>query len=64
MMCTRMSANLLLGTIFLYTLAHIQVFHLSLSANRKADISQKMVVERLKASAGANYDKDQNAFGA
>ena len=39
----------------------IKVYHLELSANKKSDLTEKNIVDRLQAAAGANYDKEQNA---
>ena len=34
---------------------------MELPANKKADLTHKLVSDRLQAAAGANYDKEQNA---
>jgi hypothetical protein len=32
-----------------------------LPANRRSDLVEKLIIERLQKAAGANYDKEQNA---
>jgi hypothetical protein len=38
-----------------------QVYHLEVSAQKKSDLSEKTIIDRLISAAGANYDKEQNA---
>jgi len=40
---------------------HVKVYHLEISANKKSDLSEENLINRLQASAGANYDREQNA---
>jgi hypothetical protein len=39
----------------------VKPYHIELPANKKQDLNEKLLVERLQQAAGANYDKEQNA---
>lgn len=40
---------------------NVKVFHVEVAASKGSDLTHRSVSDRLKAAAGANYDKDQNA---
>eukprot|EP00158_Paraphelidium_tribonemae_P002561 Partr_v1_DN25470_c0_g1_i3_m53394 putative Cofilin tropomyosin-type actin-binding protein len=42
----------------------IKVFHIELSIASPNEISNQIITDRLKAAAGANYDKEQNSGAA